>query len=137
MSLFRVFDVASSAMTAQSMRLNVVASNLANAESATSSNGQPYRAKQVVFRAEPPHPSQPQSVGVRVAAVVEDQNPPRLQFDPQNPLADANGYVAMPNVNPVEEMTNMISASRSYQTNADVMNTAKTLLQRTIALGQA
>ncbi len=136
MSLFRVFDVASSAMTAQSMRLNVVASNMANAESATSSTGQPYRAKQVVFTATPVM-GQQQAMGVRVSAVVEDQNPPRLVYDPRHPLADANGYVAMPNVNPVEEMTNMISASRSYQTNADVMNTAKTLLLRTLALGQA
>ncbi|MFC4157750.1 flagellar basal body rod protein FlgC [Chitinimonas lacunae] len=137
MSLFRVFDIAGSAMTAQSMRLNVVASNLANAESATSSSGQPYRAKQVVFSATQMTQNQPQAVGVRVSAVSEDMSPPRLVYDPKNPLADQNGYIAMPNVNVIEEMTNMISASRSYQTSADMMNTAKTLLQRTLALGQA
>ncbi|HEY9102722.1 flagellar basal body rod protein FlgC [Chitinimonas sp.] len=137
MSLFRVFDIAGSAMTAQSIRLNATASNMANAESATSSTGQPYRAKQVVFAATQLNANQPQAVGVQVAAVSEDQAPPRLVYDPKNPLADGNGYIAMPNVNVVEEMTNMISASRSYQTNADMMNTAKTLLQRTLQLGQA
>jgi flagellar basal-body rod protein FlgC len=138
MSLFRVFDIAHSAMTAQSMRLNVVASNLANAESATSPSGQPYRAKQVVFQAAPLNPAlAPQAVGVRVSAVTEDPSPPRMVYDPRNPLADGNGYVAMPNVNPIEEMTNMISASRAYQINADMMNTAKVLLQRTLALAQS
>jgi flagellar basal-body rod protein FlgC len=137
MSLFRVFDIAGSAMTAQSMRLNTTASNLANAESATSSSGQPYRAKQVVFSATPLSRNTPQSIGVRVSAISEDMSPPRLVYDPRNPLADDKGYIAMPNVNPVEEMTNMLSASRSYQTNADMMNTAKTLLQRTLQLGQA
>ncbi|QNM98463.1 flagellar basal body rod protein FlgC [Chitinimonas koreensis] len=137
MSLFRVFDIAGSAMTAQSVRLNATASNLANAESATSSSGQPYRAKQVVFAATPLTASQPQAVGVQVATVSEDPSPARMVYDPKNPLADGNGYIAMPNVNVVEEMTNMISASRSYQTNADMMNTAKVLLQRTLQLGQA
>ncbi|GAA5785868.1 flagellar basal body rod protein FlgC [Chitiniphilus shinanonensis] len=136
MSLFRTFDVASSAMRAQSMRLNAVASNLANAESVTSSNGQPYRAKQVVFEATSLENGSTLP-GVRVAAVVEDQAPPKLVYDPKNPLADANGYIAMPNVNVVEEMTNMLSASRAYQTNADVMNTAKTLMLRTLQLGQS
>ena len=140
MSLFRVFDVASSAMNAQSARLNVVASNLANAESVTSSNGQPYRAKQVVFQAVPSNTNNNHSaasVGVKVAGVIEDQSPPRLVYDPKSPFADGNGYIAMPNVSVVEEMTNMISASRSYQTNIDVMNTAKTLLMRTLSIGQA
>ncbi len=137
MSLFRVFDVASSAMNAQSARLNVVASNLANADSVTSSNGQPYRAKQVVFQAVPSNTHGSASVGVRVAGVIEDQASPRLVYDPKSPFADSNGYIAMPNVSVVEEMTNMISASRSYQTNIDVMNTAKTLLMRTLSIGQA
>ncbi|QLG88139.1 flagellar basal body rod protein FlgC [Chitinibacter bivalviorum] len=136
MSMFRVFDVAASGMRAQSARLNAVASNLANAESVTSSNGQPYRAKQVVFQAQPMTTGNAQSVGVQVAGVLEDQSPPKLMYDPKSPFADANGYVAMPNVNVVDEMTNMISASRSYQTNIDVMNTAKTLLLRTLSLGQ-
>ncbi|GGP18254.1 flagellar basal body rod protein FlgC [Silvimonas iriomotensis] len=135
MSLFSTFDISASAMQAQSMRLNAVASNLANAESTTSSNGQPYRAKQVVFQATPVGPEG--GVGVKVSQVVEDQAPPKLVYDPRNPVADANGYVAMPNVDVVEEMTNMLSASRSYQTNADVMNTAKTLMQRTLQLGSS
>lgn len=135
MSLFRVFDISSSAMHAQSARLNAVASNLANAESVTSSNGQPYRAKQVVFQAAQVGQGS-NALGVKVAGVMEDQSPAKLMFDPRHPLADANGYVAMPNVNMVEEMTNMISASRSYQTNAEVMNTAKQLLLKTLTLGQ-
>ncbi|WP_230370879.1 flagellar basal body rod protein FlgC [Paludibacterium denitrificans] len=118
------------------MRLNVVASNIANAESATSSTGQPYKGRHVVFTAVPVSTSQPQVAGVRVTSVVEDQSPPRLKYDPSNPLADEKGYVNMPNVNPVEEMADMISASRSYQTNVEMMNTAKTLLQKTLQLGQ-
>ncbi|HJV05783.1 MAG TPA: flagellar basal body rod protein FlgC [Chromobacteriaceae bacterium] len=136
MSLSSVFTIAGSALTAQSMRLNVVASNIANAESATSSTGQPYKGRHVVFTAVPVSTSQPQVAGVRVTSVVEDQSPPRLKYDPSNPLADEKGYVNMPNVNPVEEMADMISASRSYQTNVEMMNTAKTLLQKTLQLGQ-
>src|SRR3569832_245001 len=105
MSLSNIFSVAGSAMNAQSQRLNTVASNLANADSATSADGSPYKAKQVVFAA-------------------------------KNPLADEKGYVTMPNVNVVEEMVNMISASRSYQSNVDMMNTTKTLLLKTLSLGQ-
>lgn len=134
MSLFSIFNVAGSGMSAQSQRLNVVASNLANADSATSSTGQVYRAKQVVFSAVPV--SGMDATGVQVEQVVEDKSPPRLKYDPQNPLADEKGYVAMPNVNVVEEMVNMISASRSYQTNVDMMNAAKTMLQKTLTLGQ-
>jgi flagellar basal-body rod protein FlgC len=134
MSLLNVFHVAGSALTSQSMRLNAVASNLANADSITSADGRPYRAKQVVFEAVPM--GSPNAMGVRVNRVAEDASPPRQIYDPKNPAADAQGYVSMPNVNVVEEMVNMISASRSYQTNADVMNTAKTLLLRTLNLGQ-
>lgn len=137
MALFNVFDIASSAMTAQSMRLNVVASNMANADSVTSSDGKPYRAKQVIFQAVPVNPTMPKGAsGVVVSKVVDDPSPMKLVYDPQNPHADAQGYVTMPNVNVVEEMTNMISASRSYQANVEMMNTAKTMYQRTLALGQ-
>lgn len=137
MSLFNVFDIAGSAMTAQSMRLNVVASNMANADSVTSSNGEPYRAKQVVFEAKSLNAAMPHgAAGVVVQRVVDDPSPMRLVYDPSNPHADARGYVTMPNVNVVEEMTNMISASRSYQASVEVMNTAKTLVQRTLTLGQ-
>ncbi|MFA7279793.1 MAG: flagellar basal body rod protein FlgC [Sterolibacterium sp.] len=134
MSVFNVFHIAGSALTAQSARLNAVASNMANADSVAGPDGKPYRAKQVVFEATAMGGGAAQ--GVRVRQVVEDASPPRMVYDPRSPSADAQGYVAMPNVNPVEEMVNMISASRSYQTNADVMNTAKTLLLRTLQIGQ-
>lgn len=135
MSIFNMFHVAGSALSAQSVRLNAVASNLANADSVVSADGKPYRAKQVVFEATPINGSD-SAQGVRVQQVVESAAPPRVIYDPRNPAANTDGYVAMPNVDVVEEMVNMISASRSYQSNADVMNTAKTLLQRTLAMGQ-
>ena len=134
MGVLDVFTIAGSALTAQSARLNAVASNLANADSVAGANGQPYRAKQVVFAATPVGSEGGQ--GVRVTQVVESAAPLRLTFDPKSPFANAEGYVSMPNVNPVEEMVNMISASRSYQTNAEVMNTAKSLLLKTLAIGQ-
>jgi flagellar basal-body rod protein FlgC len=134
MSLFNIFNVAGSAMNAQSQRLNAVASNLANADSATSASGEPYKAKQVVFAAAPV--GENGATGVSVAAVVEDQSPMKMVYDPKNPLADDKGYVTMPNVNVVEEMVNMISASRSYQSNVEMMNTTKSLLLKTLSLGQ-
>ncbi|MBC3909944.1 MULTISPECIES: flagellar basal body rod protein FlgC [Undibacterium] len=134
MSLFNVFNVAGSGMSAQSQRLNVVTSNLANADSVTSSDGTPYKAKQVVFSAVPVAGTA--STAVKVNEVVEDTNPPKLMYDPKHPMADEKGYVAMPNVNVVEEMVNMISASRSYQNNVEVMNAAKTMLLKTLTLGQ-
>jgi flagellar basal-body rod protein FlgC len=137
MSISHVFHIAGTALTAQSMRLNAVASNLANADSAHASTGGGYRAKQVVFQAVPIAPQVPWAQGVRMTRVIEDPAPPRLVYDPKHPLADAQGYVAYPNVDVVEEMVNMISASRSYQTNAEVMATAKDLMQRTLALLQA
>ncbi len=134
MSIFNMFHVAGSALTAQSVRLNAVASNMANADSITSADGTPYRAKQVVFEATPMGNESAQ--GVRVKQAVESAAPPRMVYDPKNPAANTEGYVSMPNVDVVEEMVNMISASRSYQSNADVMNTARTLLMRTLAMGQ-
>jgi flagellar basal-body rod protein FlgC len=136
MSLFNIFNIAGSGMTAQAQRLNVVASNLANVDSATGANGQPYHAKQVVFSTKPMGADGQGGAGVKVAAVVEDTAPMKLVYEPQHPMANAQGYVAMPNVNPVDEMVNMISASRSYQNNADVMNTSKSLLLKTLAIGQ-
>lgn len=135
MSLFNVFNVAGSAMSAQGQRLNTVASNLANADSTTSATGQPYRAKHVVFSAVPLNGNAATS-GVKVQEVVEDASPPRKVYDPKNPVADENGYVSMPNVNVVEEMVNMISASRSYQTNVETMNAAKNMLAKTLTIGQ-
>jgi flagellar basal-body rod protein FlgC len=134
-NLFNVFDIASSGLAAQSQRLNVVASNLANADSAVSADGTPYRAKQVVFEAVPLKPGAA-AQAVKVNAVVDDPSQPRLVYDPKHPLANAQGYVTYPNVNVVEEMTNMISASRTYQLNVDVMNTARALLLRTLSIGQ-
>lgn len=134
MSLFNVFDIAASAMTAQSQRLNVVASNLSNADSATSASGQPYRAKQVVFSTAPVGAAG--ASGVRVSGVIEDSAPLKQVYEPKHPLADEKGYVSMPNVNVVDEMVNMISASRSYQNSVEMMNTAKTLLMKTLTLGQ-
>ncbi|MDP1645171.1 MAG: flagellar basal body rod protein FlgC [Thiobacillus sp.] len=134
MSLFDIFSVAGSAMNAQSQRLNAVASNLANADSAVSANGEAYKAKQVVFAATPV--GENGATGVNVAAVIDDPSPMKMLYDPKNPLADDKGYVTMPNVNVVEEMVNMISASRSYQSNVEMMNTTKTLLLKTLSLGQ-
>ena len=134
MSVFNVFNIAGSALTAQSMRLNAVASNLANADSVAGPDGRPYRAKQVVFQATPLGGVEAQ--GVRVTQVVEDAAPGKLIYDPRNPAADDKGYVMTSNVNAVDEMVNMISASRSYQTNAEVMNTAKQLLLKTLTIGQ-
>ena len=134
MSMLNVFQIAGSALNAQSLRLNTTASNLANADSVVGADGQPYRAKQVVFAATPV--AGPGSQGVKVTQVVESAAPLRLVYDPANPAANPEGYVSMPNVNVVEEMVNMISASRSYQNNAEVMSTARTLLQRTLQIGQ-
>ncbi|HLA36251.1 MAG TPA: flagellar basal body rod protein FlgC [Rhodocyclaceae bacterium] len=133
MSMFGIFSIAGSALTAQSARLNAVASNLANADSVTTAEGTPYRAKQVVFKATPVEGG---GIGVRVNQVVESAAPFRMTYDPTNPAANEKGYVAMPNVNVVDEMVNMISASRSYQNNVEVMNTAKSLMQKTLAIGQ-
>ena len=134
MSVFNVFHIAGSALTAQSQRLNTVASNLANADSIAGPDGKPYRAKQVVFESVPMGGQAAQ--GVQVKQVVEDASPGRMVFDPRNPAANEQGYVTMPNVSVVDEMVNMISASRSYQTSAEVMNTAKQLLLKTLTLGQ-
>ncbi|MFZ2294692.1 MAG: flagellar basal body rod protein FlgC [Polaromonas sp.] len=129
-----IFEIAGSAMTAQSQRMNTTASNLANADSIAGPDGQPYRARQVVFEMAP---ADGQGIGgVRVARVIEDPSPMRMVHDPKNPLANAEGYVTMPNVNVVEEMVNMISASRSYQANVEVLNTAKTLMLKTLTVGQ-
>ena len=129
-----IFQIAGSAMAAQSQRMNTTASNLANADSVSSPDGKPYRAKQVVLEMAP---NNGQGIGgVRVARVIDDPSPLRMQHDPKNPLANAEGYVAMPNVNVVEEMVNMISASRSYQANVEVLNTAKTLMLKTLTVGQ-
>ena len=135
MSMFNIFNISSSALSAQSQRMNVTASNMSNADSVTGPDGQAYRAKQVIFEAQA---GDSQGVGgVRVARVIEDDAPMRLEYRPGHPLADERGYVSMPNVEPVNEMVNMISASRSYQANVEVMNTSKQLMLKTLTLGDS
>ncbi|MFN3375287.1 MAG: flagellar basal body rod protein FlgC [Burkholderiaceae bacterium] len=134
MSMFSIFNVSGSAISAQSQRLNVVASNLANVDAVAGPDGQPYKARQLVFRAQAMGPEG--VAGVKVTDIKESNAPGRRVHDPNHPLADAQGYVTHSNVNAVEEMVNMISASRSYQNNVEVMNTAKTLLLKTLQMGQ-
>ena len=134
MSMFSILGISGSAVSAQSQRLNVVASNLANVDATAGPDGQAYKARQVTFQTE--LMGSTGAAGVRVSTVSEDQTPGRRVHDPKHPGADAEGYVTYSNVNPVEEMVNMISASRSYQNNIEVMNTAKSLLLKTLQLGQ-
>jgi flagellar basal-body rod protein FlgC len=135
MSLFKVFGVSGSAIAAQNVRLNVIASNLANADSIAGPDGKAYRARQVVFQTQLADANDQASAGVRVAGVNESEAEGRKIYDPQNPLADETGNVTMPNVNVIDEMVNMIAASRAYQNNVEVMNTTKNLLAKTIAMG--
>jgi flagellar basal-body rod protein FlgC len=135
MTMLKIFDVSGSAASAQSQRLNTVASNLANADTVAGPDGQAYRARQVVFQTM--LMGEAGAAGVRVSNVIEDATPGKRVHDPKHPAADAQGYVTYSNVNPVEEMVNMISASRSYQNNIEVMNTAKSLLLKTLQLGQS
>jgi len=135
MSSFNIFQIAGSALTAQSQRMNVSASNLANVNSVTGPDGQPYRAREVVFEFVPSN-IESDVGGVQVSQVTESDAPLRMQYDPGNPLADERGYVQLPNVDVVAETVNMISASRSYQANVEVINTAKSLMLRTLSIGQ-
>ena len=135
MSLFNIFNVAGSAMSAQSVRLNVTASNLANAESVSGNPEGAYRARHPVFSAVMDEMSGGAVAGVKVEGIVESQDPLRMRYEPQNPLADDKGYVYLPNVDAVEEMANMISASRSYQNNVEVMKTTRDMMLATLRLG--
>ena len=123
MSMFQIFHISGSAVSAQSQRLNTVASNLANVDTVAGPDGNAYKARQVVFQ-------------THLMGVTENDTPGRRTFDPKHPQADEQGYVTYSNVNSIEEMVNMISASRSYQNNVEVMNTAKSLLQKTLQMGQ-
>jgi len=138
MSLFNVFDITGTGMSAQSVRLNTTASNIANADSVSSSIDQTYRARHPVFAAEMQKAAagQGESVGVKVLGVVESDKPLNIEYAPDHPLADGNGYIYKPNVNVIEEMTNMISASRSYQTNVQLAESAKNMLNKTLLLGK-
>lgn len=134
MSMFSIFDISGSALSAQSKRMNVAASNMANADSVGTAPGEAYRAKQVMFEAE----NKGQGIGgVRVTGIVDDTAPMKMEYRPGDPLADERGYVTMPNVDSVHEMVNMISASRSYQANVEVMNTSKDMMMKTLSLAES
>jgi len=137
MGMMNIFNVSGSAASAQSQRLNVVASNLANADTVAGPDGQAYKARQVTFQTQlVGAQNDPTTAGVKVSSITEDQTAGRRVHDPKHPSADADGYVTYSNVSAVEEMVNMISASRSYQNNIEVMNTAKSLLMKTLQMGQ-
>jgi flagellar basal-body rod protein FlgC len=138
MSSLKIFDIAGSGMNAQSLRLNLVASNISNANSVSSSTGGVYKARQPVFAAELQGIMNDQDAAskVNVLGVVENQAPPIMEYAPNHPMADKAGYIYKSNVNTVEEMANMMSASRSYQNNVEVLNTAKQLILQTLKMGQ-
>jgi flagellar basal-body rod protein FlgC len=135
MSLFGIFDIAGSAMSAQTVRLNTTASNLANADNLSGSEAEAYRARHPVFSAFR-DALDSSTAGVKVDGIVESQAPVLREYQPDNPLADADGYVYRPNVDVVAEMADMISASRSYQNNVEVVNTSKQLMLNVLRLGQ-
>ncbi len=137
MSTFKVFDIAGSGMAAQSVRLNTVASNLANANSVAGDAASVYKARHPVFEAVRAATAGAEAgAAVRVRGIVESEAPALARYEPGNPLADANGYVYAPNVNAVEQMVDMISASRSYQNNVEVMNASRDMLLATLRIGQ-
>jgi len=136
--MFNLFDIAGSGMSAQTLRLNLVASNMANADSVSSSTGETYRSRQPVFAVQLQNAMQENggSAGVQVLGVVESQSALRMEHAPSHPMANEEGYIFKPNVNVIEEMANMMSASRSYQNNVEVANTAKQLMMQTLRMGQ-
>ena len=140
MSLFSVFNTAGSALNAETIRLNTTASNLANAESVNGDSTKIYKARHPVFQTVMDDTAtnfdgEDAGVGVRVLGVVESTAPPLMRYQPDNPLANKDGYVFSSNVNSIEEMTNMISANRSFSTNVEAINTARDLLLKTIQMG--
>jgi flagellar basal-body rod protein FlgC len=138
MSLFNVMDIASTGMSAQSVRLNTTASNIANANSVSSSYDDTYKARHPVFAAEMQRASQGQVDGakVKVLGIVESQKPLQIEYSPGHPMADENGYIYKPNVNIVEEMADMMSASKAYETNVQIADTTKRIFRRVLRLGQ-
>lgn len=135
MGLLANFQISGSAMSAQSMRLNATASNMANAETIAASEDEAYRAKETVFQTYVFDKSRPAEAGVKMLGVVQSAASVRSKYDPQHPMANDQGYVFTSNVDTVEEMVNMLSASRSYQNNVEVLNTSKDLMLRTLSLG--
>lgn len=137
MSLFRIFDIAGSGMSAQALRLNTTASNISNAQSVSSSDNETYRARHPIFTTSfSDYFDEFSGVGVKVEGIVNSQAPLRKEYEPNHPKANDDGYIYYPNVNPVEEMANMISASRSFQSNVEILNTSKQMLLRTLSLGE-
>jgi len=138
MSAFSIFDIAGSGMNAQSMRLNLVASNISNANSVSSSLKEVYKSRQPVFAAQLRDilDKNNAATGVDVKGVIESQAPAVMEYSPNHPMADKDGYIYKPNVNTIEEMANMMSASRSYQNNIQVLNTSKQLMLQTLRMGQ-
>ena len=137
MSLFNVFNLSGSALTAQDIRLGAIAQNIANSESVSSTPEDTYRARTPIFRAVyDEYATSGNDVAVKVIGIAEDTSPPQKQYDPGNPMADDDGFIYLPNINRVEEMSNMMAASRSFQVNVEMMNTSKELLLRTLTLGQ-
>jgi len=134
MSYFDIMNVAATGMSAQRIRITAISSNLANAQTTRTADGGPYKRKDVVFQTIMDGQNQG---GVKVKEVTEDKKPPVLKYEPDNPDADEEGYVAYPNVNPIEEMVNMMEASRSYEANTTVLNTAKQLALKAIEIGKA
>ncbi|MDJ0881362.1 MAG: flagellar basal body rod protein FlgC [Gammaproteobacteria bacterium] len=135
MGLLANFQISGSAMSAQSIRLNAIASNMANAETMAGSAEEAYRARQTVFQSYFHNQARPAEAGVRMLGIVESAAPVREVYDPENPMANEQGYVFTSNVDTVEEMVNMLSSSRSYQNNVEVLNTSKELMLRTLSLG--
>lgn len=138
MSSMNIFNIAGSGMNAQNLRLNLVASNISNADSVSSSLDEVYKSRQPVFAAELKNvlDNNKAASSVNVLGVVESQAPPIMEYAPNHPMADELGYIYKPNVNTVEEMANMMSASRSYENNVEVLNTAKNLMLQTLKMGQ-
>ena len=149
MNLDRVFAVVGSALDSQRQRLNIIAGNLANAESTRSPDGGPYVRRDVVFQTTPPDrpfsfvfaqafgDASSEPAGVQITDIIQDSRPLRVVYDPDHPDADEKGYLHLPNVNPVEEMVNLISATRAYEANIAVMETGKTMTMRALQMGQS
>ncbi|MDX1795854.1 MAG: flagellar basal body rod protein FlgC [Hydrogenovibrio sp.] len=136
MSMFPTLDISATAMGAQTIRLNTIASNMANADSISSNAGETYRSKQPVFQTILDNQTGEPAGGVKVKEIIESKAPLKMEYAPNNPMANKDGYIFRPNVNVVEEMANMLDASRSYETNIQVMNTSKQLLLKTIQMGK-
>lgn len=145
MDFFSAMDISATALTAERTRINLISSNLANANSTRTAEGGPYKRKDAVFTTATPSPSFGETLsrfggnqpsGVRVTQIIEDNSPPRLQYDPKHPDADAKGFVAMPNINPVEEMADMVIASRAYEANITAAQAAKAMAMKTLELGR-